>query len=257
MTKSRLHVALATIGTVLTTFSPLSAQHASPAPVQQTPLRGDAAPPATYGTAGNIIHNLQPEDFSVWFADWSLFSVHSNFIQNGSDQGLIFSAPLHLPSGAVVDSFEYFYYDDSTTTNPSAELRFVNTLGILTESAPVNFFPNVSHGSNSLLVVLQTPVTINNLTTHYSLRVSLNNGNGSHLLIRVRVNYRLQVSPAPGTATFDDVPVGDPLHRFVEALVAAGITSGCGGGNYCPNAPLTRGQMAVFLSAALGLHWPN
>ena len=73
----------------------------------------------------------------------------------------------------------------------------------------------------------------------------------------VRVYYRLQVSPAPGTATFSDVPVGDPFHRFVEALVSAGITGGCGGGNYCPNAPVTRGQMAVFLAAALGLHWPN
>ena len=28
-------------------------------------------------------------------------------------------------------------------------------------------------------------------------------------------------------------------------------------GNYCPDAPLTRGQMAVFLSKALGLHWPE
>ena len=65
------------------------------------------------------------------------------------------------------------------------------------------------------------------------------------------------VSPAPGTASFADVPVDDPLHKFVEALVSAGITGGCGGGNYCPNAPITRGQMAVFLASALGLHWPN
>ena len=73
----------------------------------------------------------------------------------------------------------------------------------------------------------------------------------------VRLYYKLQVSPAPATATFADVPVGSPLHAFVEALVSAGITGGCGGGNYCPNQPLTRGQMAVFLAAALGLHWPN
>jgi hypothetical protein len=37
--------------------------------------------------------------------------------------------------------------------------------------------------------------------------------------------------------------------------VASGITAGCGGGNYCPDAPLTRGQMAVFLSKGLGLHF--
>jgi S-layer family protein len=71
-----------------------------------------------------------------------------------------------------------------------------------------------------------------------------------------RVRWKRQVSPAPSVATFTDVPVGHPQHPFVEALAAAGITAGCGGGNYCPTAPLTRGQMAVFLSVALGLHWP-
>jgi hypothetical protein len=69
------------------------------------------------------------------------------------------------------------------------------------------------------------------------------------------VYWHRQVSAAPATATFADVPTGHPFFRFVEALVASGITAGCGGGNYCPDDPLTRGQMAVFLSAALGLHW--
>jgi hypothetical protein len=73
----------------------------------------------------------------------------------------------------------------------------------------------------------------------------------------VKVFYRLRVSPAPATATFGDVPVGHPLMRFVEALVAAGSTGGCGGGNYRPDAPLTRGQMAIFLATALGLHFPH
>jgi hypothetical protein len=63
------------------------------------------------------------------------------------------------------------------------------------------------------------------------------------------------VSPAPAVATFGDVPVGRPQHQYIEALVASGITAGCGGGNYCPDAPLTRGQMAVFLSKGLGLHF--
>lgn len=65
------------------------------------------------------------------------------------------------------------------------------------------------------------------------------------------------MSPPPATPTFNDVPVGDGAFQFVEALVASGVTAGCGGGNYCPDAPLTRRQMAVFLSKALGLHWPN
>jgi hypothetical protein len=52
------------------------------------------------------------------------------------------------------------------------------------------------------------------------------------------------------------VPTNHPFFQFVEALAASGITAGCGNGNFCPDAPLTRGQMAVFLSKALGLHWP-
>ena len=63
------------------------------------------------------------------------------------------------------------------------------------------------------------------------------------------------MSPPPGTATFTDVPTSHIFYQYIEALAASGITSGCGGGNFCPDTFLTRGQMAVFLSRALGLHW--
>lgn len=80
---------------------------------------------------------------------------------------------------------------------------------------------------------------------------------GPSLRIRhVRLLFRREISPAPATATFLDVPTGHPFFQFIEALVDPGITAGCGAGNYCPDAPLTRGQMAVFLAKALGLHWP-
>jgi hypothetical protein len=98
--------------------------------------------------------------------------------------------------------------------------------------------------------------TINNDTTYYTVEVNFaGTTDASHVLNSVRVGYKLQISPDPSTATFADVPVGHPFHRFVEALYASGITGGCGGGNYCPDAPVTRGQMAVFLAGALGLHW--
>jgi len=43
---------------------------------------------------------------------------------------------------------------------------------------------------------------------------------------------------------------GDLFCRFIEDFANKGITGGCGGGNYCPNEPVTRAQMAVFLVAA-------
>jgi len=71
----------------------------------------------------------------------------------------------------------------------------------------------------------------------------------------IEVHWRRTVSSPPAAATFSDVPSSHPFFQFIEALASSGITGGCGGGNYCPDDPLTRGQMAVFLTKALGLHW--
>ena len=58
-----------------------------------------------------------------------------------------------------------------------------------------------------------------------------------------------------GLETYADVPASDPRHDSIEAKTAAGITAGCGDGKFCPDAPVTRGQLAVFLAKALGLHF--
>ena len=52
---------------------------------------------------------------------------------------------------------------------------------------------------------------------------------------------------------FTDVPVGSFAADWIEQLAIEGITSGCGGGNYCPDSDVTRDQMAVFLVRAFSL----
>lgn len=56
------------------------------------------------------------------------------------------------------------------------------------------------------------------------------------------------------TQTFSDVPPSHPFFKDVEAIAAVGVTTGCGGGKYCPDDEVTRGQMAAFLNrlGALG-----
>jgi len=49
---------------------------------------------------------------------------------------------------------------------------------------------------------------------------------------------------------FGDVPIGHIFQNFILAIYNAGVTAGCGGGNYCLDAPNTRSQMAVFLLKA-------
>src|SRR4029079_16292958 len=59
--------------------------------------------------------------------------------------------------------------------------------------------------------------------------------------------------PACTTPMFPDVPASSPFCRWIEELVRRGVVTGCGGGNYCPTAPVSREQMGVFLSVTFGL----
>jgi hypothetical protein len=59
--------------------------------------------------------------------------------------------------------------------------------------------------------------------------------------------------PGCTTATFTDVPCSSPFAPWVQELVARGITAGCAAGLYCPTDPVTRAQMAVFLTKTFGL----
>jgi hypothetical protein len=56
--------------------------------------------------------------------------------------------------------------------------------------------------------------------------------------------------PPNCSGTFPDVPCPSTFANWIEALAAEGITGGCGGGNYCPQNPVRRDQMAVFLLKA-------
>jgi CSLREA domain-containing protein len=53
--------------------------------------------------------------------------------------------------------------------------------------------------------------------------------------------------PPACTQVFDDVPCPSQFADWIEQLAAEGITAGCGGDNYCPDNPVRRDQMAVFL----------
>ena len=92
---------------------------------------------------------------------------------------------------------------------------------------------------------------------NWLVMVQLDAADNTNSFNGVRLRWKRQVSPAPGTARYTDVPTTHAFFQYVEALAAAGITSGCSASppQFCPDAPVTRGQMAVFLAKALGLHW--
>jgi len=60
--------------------------------------------------------------------------------------------------------------------------------------------------------------------------------------------------PLVGTGTgFGDVSTSYWAAAWIKQLAAEGITGGCGSGNYCPESPVTRAQMAVFLVKTFNL----
>jgi hypothetical protein len=56
---------------------------------------------------------------------------------------------------------------------------------------------------------------------------------------------------SPG-GIFSDVPLDDPLRKFIDQFYRDGITTGCGSNPliFCPNNNVTRAEMAVFIVRA-------
>ena len=172
-------------------------------------------------------------------------------------------AQLRLPDGANLAQFQFWAYDE--------EPNYGLTFNVFESCQAVGFDPPTvtllasadTFGSGGSYFGFKplNDYKVNNRDCGYSVRVIFIQPDvecrDDRLQVRkVQVSWIRQVSPAPAVATFADVPTSHPQFQFIEALAKSGITGGCGGGSFCPDTPLTRGQMAVFLAKGLGLAWP-
>ncbi len=174
-----------------------------------------------------------------------------------------FWAPVILPTGARIVFLDLYYYDTSVSADFIVELRALSGGSAFSGPPAGSTVASVSSTDSSGYgyAATQLDYRVNNSVNIHSgaqliLRTSFVFPDGSQRFKGVDIWWRRDVSPAPGTATFPDVPTSDFGFQFVEALAASSITGGCGGGNYCPDDPVTRRQMAIFIAKALGLHWP-
>ena len=69
----------------------------------------------------------------------------------------------------------------------------------------------------------------------------------------LRAKHGAGYTPPAATGIFADVPLNYWALNWIEQLYPEGSTTGCGGGNYCPEDPVTRAQMAVFLVRTFNL----
>lgn len=164
-------------------------------------------------------------------------------------------AGVHLPFGALVEAFHVGVCDDDGVADiqirlwrcPSNPITDACTVAILLMSTSLSGCGYVNADGLA--------ITVDNAAYTYFIEINPIAVSSAQRIDHVDIYYRLQISAPPGVATFADVPISHPFFQHIEALAASGITAGCGGGNYCPNSPITRGQMAVFMAKALGLHW--
>jgi hypothetical protein len=210
--------------------------------------------PETWGTANPSVLRIPAAAFLPAGEDgnvkWSSQSMSRWQVAGSAD----YVAPLVLPAGALVLGLEL----DGIDQDAANDLTAAFILGSASFGSGGSFGGPHTAGSSGQQTVYYdlspNNLTINNLTTIYQIDVTFGLATTTNLrLASVAVYYRLQVSAAPVTPTFADVPSSNPFYQYVEALAASGITGGCGGGNYCPNNPVTRAQMAAFLAKALGL----
>jgi S-layer family protein len=166
-----------------------------------------------------------------------------------------FAAPIDIPSGALLRSLELDACDNSGVPGyVQGTIVGSDRLGNIIHNVPY-ILTDGAGCETTVSDLTALNIVANNHTKHFWLVAIVGSSAANVGLAGMTVGYQLQVSPAPGAATFGDVPTGHPFFQFVEALAASGITGGCGGGNYCPDNPVTRGQMAVFLAKALGLQF--
>ena len=219
--------------------------------------------PDDYGTADTNYHYVSGEEFRQVNNNYQWRWYNDNFWVTDTVLPFWNLGTLRLPSGALVDGYTVIYDDSDAARDLEVALRrfWVGAFGATgsTQIGPT-FTSTGTPGVRSTWVDLDPDATISYFNTvtlstqSYLFTVVL--GPTSDLRFRgIIVHWKRQISAAPATATFADVPLGAFGFQHVEALAASGITAGCGGGNFCPNQPLTRVQMAVFLAKALGLHW--
>lgn len=172
--------------------------------------------------------------------------------------------PAEIPagrSGFQAGSFNLYYTDGACGSSPVIDAGSSDVLfgtGRYTTNGEIWYFSAASVASTPLASA-RTVLTDGSITACGPYSGSLNVAPlltfASSFTPPFNIVDVLPVSAAPGSATFNDVPISHPFFQFIEALKASGITGGCQASPplYCPDNPVTRGQMAVFIAKALGL----
>jgi uncharacterized protein (DUF1800 family) len=137
----------------------------------------------------------------------------------------------------------------ATTSTPFALAYAYGTSGPASGGTPINLVGNQFSPAATVTVGGHAVGAVVNSTTLIKV-TSPALGAGALYDIIVNNSGPASVLTKGWFSDFGDVPQSSAFHAPVETIIRDGITSGCGGGNYCPSSSITRAQMAVFLLRA-------
>jgi hypothetical protein len=100
---------------------------------------------------------------------------------------------------------------------------------------------------NYIQKLRETGITLGCSATTFCPDSSVTRGQMAAFLIRALVGENFTYSTV---RSFDDVPTTFPLFKYIQKLKELGVTRGCSTTQYCPDSPVTRGEMAAFLGRA-------
>jgi hypothetical protein len=176
---------------------------------------------------------------------------------NGTD----FSNPTTITIGGAAVPQTYVNDHQLYTTSPSIDPGKVNDVVVTTSDGTTGTL--VNGWVSDFLDVAEGHQFHDFVTTLVSNAITVGVGQGLYgvdqptlrrqmAVFLLKARHGLCYVPPPCSGTmFLDVPCqGSPFDPWIEALAVEGISGGCGGGNYCPTAPVRRDQMAVFLLKA-------
>ncbi len=209
-------------------------------------------------------------------ADWSSDAFGYRFWLSG--RVAHFEAPVQLPTGAAVSYIDLYAYDDLPFESMRATLVRYLGWGTVPQCILILNCPPTTPPATSVIASVSSVDAVGYQYVYQSISPAhtINNnvvyGGGAQYVVLVAPTWfgnqpsrlrfkgvdlwwKRQISPGPATASFTDVPTSHPFFQVVEALQASGATVGCTASEFCPDAPLTRAQMAAFLARVLGLYW--
>ena len=153
-------------------------------------------------------------------------------IQNIPNPTTIFAAMPTLPPGSV---------NDVTVTTPSG------LTGTLKNAWVVDFNdePLAGDFAGYVASLVGNEITVGVGGGNYGFTQNIKRQAMAVFIMKAK--HGICYTPPPCTGLFLDVPCSSNFAPWIEAMAAEQITGGCGSGNFCPQNPVRRDQMAVFL----------